>query len=140
MEQTHVIRRKLINLAGYVSELEPFRTYTFEQYTSNYFIRRTGERLIQLIVENMVDINSLLILGYNHAPPKDYFTSFTILGELGILPPDFASELASSTGMRNRIVHEYDKIENRIVFESIPKLLDMVMVYTGLINNFLKND
>jgi hypothetical protein len=34
MEQLHVIRRKLTNLAGYAAELEPFREYTFDQYAS----------------------------------------------------------------------------------------------------------
>jgi uncharacterized protein YutE (UPF0331/DUF86 family) len=138
MKQTDVIRRKLTNLAEYATELEPFKSYTIEQYVSNYFIKRTGERLVQLIVENMVDINSLLIVEQNHVPPKDYYTSFTILSELNILPRDFAEELAPCTGMRNRIVHEYDKIEDQIVFDSIPKLLEMVVEYTGIINKLLK--
>jgi uncharacterized protein YutE (UPF0331/DUF86 family) len=86
----------------------------------------------------MVDINSLLIVRENHPPPKDYFASFTILGEVGILPRSFAAELAPCTGMRNRIVHEYDKIEDQIVFDSIPKLLDMVVEYTSIINKDLR--
>ena len=57
MEYTSVIRRKLINLSEYVKELEPFNNYSYKEYIGNYFIKRTGERLIQLIVENMVDIN-----------------------------------------------------------------------------------
>lgn len=61
MEYTNVIRRKLISLSEYIQELEPFLTYSYEKYLSNYFIKRTGERLIQLIVENMVDINSVII-------------------------------------------------------------------------------
>ena len=61
MEYTNVIRRKLISLVEYSKELSPFKDYSFGQYVGNYFIKRTGERLIQLIVENMVDINSVVI-------------------------------------------------------------------------------
>jgi len=126
MVYTNVIRRKLISLSEYIDELEPFLNYSYEQYASNYFIKRTGERLIQLIVENMIDINSIIISEMNHVPPKDYYSSFEIVGELGVIPVSFAKELAPCTGMRNRLVHEYDKIQDRIVFESIKAVIEMV--------------
>ncbi|MBU3215953.1 DUF86 domain-containing protein [Clostridium estertheticum] len=134
MVYTNVIRRKLINLSEYIEELEPFLQYSYEQYISNYFIKRTGERLIQLIVENMVDINSILISEMNHAPSKDYYSSFEIIGELGVIPINFATELAPCTGMRNRLVHEYDKIQDKIVFDSIKKVIEMVNMYIEYIN------
>ncbi|MGV8980678.1 type VII toxin-antitoxin system HepT family RNase toxin [Clostridium sp.] len=134
MVYTNIIRRKLINLSEYIEELEPLLEYSYEQYISNYFIKRTGERLIQLIVENMVDINSIIISEMNHPPSKDYYSSFEIIGELEILPKDFASELAPCTGMRNRLVHEYDKIQDKIVFDSIKQLIEMVNRYIEYIN------
>ena len=134
MVYTNVIRRKLINLSEYIEELEPFLKYSYEQYIFNYFIKRTGERLIQLIVENMVDINSILISEMNHAPSKDYYSSFEIIGKLGVIPINFATELAPCTGMRNRLVHEYDKIQDKIVFDSIKKVIEMVNKYIEYIN------
>lgn len=132
-----VIRRKLINLTEYIQELEPFSNYSYEQYVSNYFIKRTGERLLQLIVENMVDINSIIIAEMNHVPPKDYFSSFEIVGELGIIPIEFAQELAPSTGMRNRLVHEYDKIQDEIIFQSIKSVIQMVNKYMEFIKTHI---
>lgn len=137
MVYTNVIRRKLISLSEYIQELEPFLNYSYEQYVSNYFIKRTGERLIQLIVENMVDINSIIIAEMNHVPPKDYYTSFEIVGELGIIPIKFAKELAPCTGMRNRLVHEYDKIQDEIVFQSIKSVIEMINKYIELIKNHM---
>jgi len=134
MVYTNVIRRKLINLSEYIKELEPFLEYSYEQYISNYFIKRTGERLIQLIVENMVDVNSIIISEMNHAPSKDYYSSFEIIGELGVIPLNFATKLAPCTGMRNRLVHEYDKIQDKIVFDSIQKVIEMVNKYIEYIN------
>lgn len=60
--------------------------YTYEQYVENYFIKRTGERLIQLIIENMVDINSIIISKKDLPPPKDYYSSFELLGSVNVLP------------------------------------------------------
>jgi uncharacterized protein YutE (UPF0331/DUF86 family) len=140
MEHIDVIRRKLINLSGYIQELEPFQNYTYEHYVSNYFVKRTGERLVQLIVENMVDINSIIISAKNQPPPKDYFSSFETMGKLNVLSKDFASELAPCTGMRNRLVHEYDKIEDQIVFESITKLIEATTQYIKLIKDYIDNN
>jgi len=137
MVNANVIRRKLIRLSEYIEELEPFINYSYEQYVSNYFIKRTGERLIQLIVENMVDINSIIITEMNHVPPKDYYSSFEIVGELDIISIDFAKELAPCTGLRNRLVHEYDKIQDKIVFESIVKVIEMVSRYIEFIKNHI---
>lgn len=137
MEQSHVIRRKLTNLTQYIKELEPLTSYTIKDYSGNYFIKRTGERLVQLIVENMVDVNSMIIAEEKQPPPKDYYVSFEIMGKLGCLPQQFAEDLAPCTGLRNRIVHEYDKIEDEIVFSNIPKLLQMATEYINLINNRL---
>jgi len=140
VKYTNVIRRKLISLSKYIEELEPFLDYSYEQYVSNYFIKRTGERLIQLIVENMVDINSIIIAQMNHTPPKDYYSSFEIVGQLGVIPKEFAKELAPCTGMRNRLVHEYDKIEDRIVFESIRLLIKLANSYIGYIKQKMIDD
>lgn len=129
MVYSNVIRRKLLNISEYIQELEPFKNYSYEQYISNYFIKRTGERLIQLIVENMVDINSIIISEMNHVPPKDYYSSFEIIGEIGIIPVEFAKELAPCTGMRNRLVHEYDKILDEIIFDSIKSIIEMSNKY-----------
>lgn len=137
MEQSHLIRRKLINLTQYIKELEPLTSHTLKEYCENYFIKRTGERLVQLIVESMVDVNSVIIAEEKQPPPKDYYVSFEIMGKLGYLAPQFADDLAPCTGLRNRIVHEYDQIEDEIVFSSIPKLLQMATQYINLINNRL---
>ncbi len=133
----HHGRIPLTSLAQYIKELEPLEKYTIEEYTDNYFIKRTGERLVQLIVENMVDINSMIIAEENQPPPKDYYVSFKIMSKLGYLPQQFAQDLAPCTGMRNRVVHEYDKIDDDIVFSNIPKLNKMATEYIKYVNNSL---
>ncbi|MGE5581697.1 MAG: type VII toxin-antitoxin system HepT family RNase toxin [Bacillota bacterium] len=85
----------------------------------------------------MVDINSIIISAKNIPPPKDYYSSFETLGAINVLPNDFAQTLASCTGMRNRPVHEYDKIDDQIVFDGIPALIGMVNEYIKYINAYL---
>jgi uncharacterized protein YutE (UPF0331/DUF86 family) len=84
------IERKLKLLAEYLNELDQISQASYKKYQTDFQVKRTAERLIQLVVEVATDVNGLLSVGLGEAPPQDYFTSFTKLSQLGILPEDFA--------------------------------------------------
>lgn len=65
------------------------------------------------------DINSHLITQKLQRPPEDYFESFIELGNLKIIPKDLALKLAPSAGLRNALVHAYDKIDEKKVKQGI---------------------
>ena len=55
--------------------------------------------------------------------PEEYYGGFVRTGELGVLSPELARSLAPSAGLRNRLVHEYDAIDDGKVLASISTLL-----------------
>jgi len=69
------------------------------------------ERYFQLIVECMLDINMHFIREYNFEAPDSLKNTFSILGENKILPYEFAQKIAPLTGLRNKLVHGYEKID-----------------------------
>ena len=137
MVNQELVHRKLTKLIQYLEELTAVNDYTLEDYLDNYFIKRTTERLIQLIVEVATDINGHIIVDKGHNPPNDYYQSFIKLGELNLIDQDLAKELAPSTGLRNRLVHEYEEIDNEIVFKSIDKALKLYRDYIKQIEDII---
>ena len=77
------------------------------------------ERYLERMIGRMIDINYHLITEAGHPPPRDYYESFTQLAKLRILSPAFASQIAACAGLRNRLVHEYDAIDPRRVYEGL---------------------
>ena len=132
------IERKLRLLAEYLGELEQISQATYKQYQSSFQIKRTVERLIQLVVEVATDVNGLLIVGLGEAPPKDYFTSFIKLSQLGVLPDDFAQTLAPTTAIRNRLVHAYDTVDDRLVYASVKPILEEFTQYLDIIRKYVQ--
>jgi uncharacterized protein YutE (UPF0331/DUF86 family) len=132
------IEQKLTSLAAYLDELEQISQYSYQEYKANFQIKRTVERLIQLVVECATDINGLLITGLGEVPPRDYFSSFIALGDFSILPADFADTLAPTTAIRNRLVHEYETVDERLVYVSVKPILEEFTQYAGLVNKYLK--
>ena len=129
MTEQELIHRKLTKLIQYLDELKAIKDYTLEEYLDNYFIKRTTERLIQLIVEVATDINGHIIVEEGHNPPHNYYQSFIKLGQLNLINEELATKLAPSTGLRNRIVHEYEEINDQIVFESVERALKLYSQY-----------
>ena len=97
---------------------------------------RTAERDFQLMVDAAVDINMHFILEKGFNPPENNFQSFIKIGELKILPEDLTNALAPSAGLRNRLVHEYEKIDQRILFESLRKFVPLYYKYCKKIYKF----
>ena len=66
------------------------------------------------------------------------FNSFIDLAENNVLDMEFALKIAPSTGLRNILVHEYQKIDDEIVFKSIDNIFRYYLVYIGIISSYLR--
>lgn len=69
--------------------------------------------------------------------PDDYFSTFVVLGENGILPMDFALKIAPSVGLRNLVVHKYGKVDIKKMIEDIKNELGDYAAYAKYINDFI---
>jgi uncharacterized protein YutE (UPF0331/DUF86 family) len=134
------LEEKLTLMADYLTELKQIGAYSYQEFRSDFRVKRATERLIQLVVECAADINGLLITGLGQTPPPDYFSSFIALGKLGVLSPDFADSLAPTTATRsgNRLVHEYDTIDERLVYASVQPILKEFTRYVQQIHSYLQ--
>jgi len=138
MIEKRLIKRKLIKLKEYLKELRPFSEISPQDYVSDYKNKRTVERDIQLIVECACDINNHILVETQEKPPKDYYSSFTDLLKIKVLPQNFASTLAETAGLQNRLVHEYEEIKDNIVYENIANVLRLYKKYIHYIIKYLE--
>lgn len=134
MNDIEVINEKLLKMTQYINELKSAKPSTFEDYRKDTIKRYAIERLIQLIIDLALDINNMILSYMKKPPANDYFNSFIDLIELDVLDYQFAHNIAPSTGLRNRLVHEYEEIDDKIVYESINKVISFFSKYVGVIN------
>lgn len=133
-----VVNRKLQKLSGYLAELKMMEGITLEDYLNNFRHRRTVERLIQLIVDVAIDINTHAVVDAGKPPPVDAFSSFLEAAKVGLFPRAFAQKLAPSSGERNIIVHDYESIDDTIVFESISEALELYHQYIKHVSGYIR--
>ncbi|NOH04500.1 MAG: DUF86 domain-containing protein [Chloroflexi bacterium] len=133
------ITRRIRDLEQYLDELKPYLAIGIEKYLKNREKRYIVERLIQLIVEVASDINRNIIENEQSASADTYYDSFTKLVELKVLPERLAVRLASTTGLRNRLVHRYEDVEHAVVFHSAIRMLENFRRYIRFVHKYVKS-
>lgn len=114
-----IIQRKLAVILDNLKALEPIDRMKRDEYLRDLYKRKATERLLQELIEAAIDINTHMIVGSGYGAPDDYYQSFIRAAEIGIISPDLSEKLAPSAGLRNRLVHEYDRIEHSIILQAV---------------------
>ena len=105
------IASKLEMLDEYIAILKGYQHHDVEDLMRDHTLRGAVERYIEVALECMIDIGEMIISKEKLKRPDTYRDVFLLLGEHGILPDDFAKDLAPAAGFRNVLVHMYAKID-----------------------------
>lgn len=121
--------RKIKLIQEDLSELEGLSSLTFDELTKNSRDYYATERLLERIVTRAIDINNHIIAekGTGKEEVRRYQDSFLRLADLDVYPKIFAEAIAPSAGLRNILVHDYDGIAPRIIYDSVK---DALLQYT----------
>jgi uncharacterized protein YutE (UPF0331/DUF86 family) len=69
--------------------------------------------------------------------PTDYHGSFVQLGKLGILTKKDAAHFARLAGLRNRLSHEYNGIDEAMIHQSVKELVAELPAYIEGIRRYV---
>jgi len=136
--QTEVIRRKLSVIVNNLKALEPFDKINADDYAADLYRRKAVERLLQELIEAAIDINTHIIVEAGGPVPDNYFDTFLRMGELGALSMVLARAIAPSAGLRNRLVHQYDELDDRIILKAVELAQDQYARYVKEIGTYLE--
>lgn len=132
-----VIKRKLAVIVRNLAALQRVSGVSRDEYGKDLFLRKGTERLLQELIEAAIDINTHIIVELGGMVPDTYYEAFLQLGSLRVLPQDLAQGLAPSAGLRNRLVHEYDDVDDAIVYASVDEATRLYADYIRIIKNFI---
>ena len=91
------------------------------------------ERLFQLMVDEAVDINTMILEKEKRPLPDTNQGTFETLADIGIVPKTLHSKIAGSVGLRNRLVHRYETVQRSVLLREVPKYAEAYKEYLALI-------
>ncbi|WGV28621.1 type VII toxin-antitoxin system HepT family RNase toxin [Halotia branconii] len=126
---TVIVTTRLDFIARYLDNLKRFEQVNLDDYLVDFDTQLITERLLQLMAQAAIDINDHILSKLNPGKSETNFDSFISLGKYGVITPALARQIAPSSGLRNRLVHEYDEIDPQQVFNSISFALRLYPLY-----------
>ena len=114
---SEVISKKLVAVSKYLNDLLPYRDIPFEIFMEKHY---EIERILELLIMTASDVIFHILSVQGEPVPISYRTAFLRAGEIGIISKDLSENLALSAGLRNILVHEYEEIDYKILYKSIP--------------------
>lgn len=131
------ILSKIAELDGYLGELNEVKPKKIKDYQKTA-VKRSCERLLQLSIECIIDICSLIVSGLKLGIPSEDNDLFNKLKRAGIISSSFASTLQQMKGFRNILVHEYGEIRDDIVLYVLRKRLSDFDRFKAAVRTLLK--
>lgn len=106
---------------------------TLDKYRNAWKEKDSAERNIQKTVEALIDIGKILVVEKKLREPSNNREVFIILEENKIFPSEYISLIDKMIGMRNVIVHSYDRIDDAIIYNVFKKnLSDIIKIAANL--------
>ena len=132
-----LILRKIKLLEEDLAQLKNYKDLNIEEYLNNKEVQLVVERLLEKVTGRLIDINYHILREEYEIMPEDYYNSFIEMGKNKIITPEFAEEIAKSAGLRNALAHEYEKIDQSLIFKAISTALTQIPRYLQKVLNFL---
>ncbi|KKM77242.1 hypothetical protein LCGC14_1372040 [marine sediment metagenome] len=93
----------------------------------------------QIILEIVGDISAMLVKDLQLIPKDDY-TNIEFLKEKNIISHDLAKIIKDANGLRNRVVHNYNGLDDQLAYKGILNLKEEINNFIVVIKQWLKNN
>jgi len=126
MVDKEILDNLCVSIRGYLHELYEAQDIDWHKFVQDNRSRRFVERVLQIIVEAMVDAGQHIIADEGFREPSTYRDVFRILCENDVLPYDKMPTYEKIAAFRNILVHHYEGVEETVVYsiftQSLPDI------------------
>lgn len=125
--QNDVILNKLARIEEYLTKLQEIAPDKFKVYEKDWKTQMVAERGLQILIEIIIDVANRLIAIRNWGPTTSSADSIRLLALKRVISSE--DPYLKMIKFRNFIVHDYDKVNNAVVYSILTKNLDDIRNY-----------
>ena len=128
------VQNKLDIIPENLEKLEILRAMGYEKFTSDFRNIDSALHRLQTSIQALVDIGGYIIASLGLRTPGSSGEVIDILVEHGLLHKEHQDRYISMIQFRNRIVHFYNEVDLRILYQILQEeLVDIRELYRTLI-------
>ncbi len=119
---TRIRERILQRVEALIDRIEFIERHMSDAMMSDRILRKALYKEFQEAMEAVTDICALIRRMLSSSAQDDY-TNLDYLVTGGIIDPETGKDMKSANGLKNRLVHEYDGINDRIAYAAMQRLV-----------------
>jgi uncharacterized protein YutE (UPF0331/DUF86 family) len=128
------VQSKLDVLRSNLEQLDRIPLASLDEFSSDFRNVAASLYLLQTSIQALIDLGGYLVASKALPVPRTSQEVFERLEAAGLLPVGTSSSVAPIVGFRNRIVHLYDRVDTKRVYEiltkhrqDLPRLLHLLL-------------
>ena len=125
--------QKISILQDYLNKVISYTNLSTEELSNNFEKLSTLERLFILMVDEAFDINSALAYQLGNKIPDSNKSTFYEIANLNIITQEFADKISLSAKTRNNLVHDYEKVQKRVLIENMKGFVELYKEYVKIL-------
>lgn len=130
------IEKKIISLEETLKFIDSIKGDCDKRFLKDKMYQGALLHNLYLVADISISLAEM-ILKYKKIPKSEsYFESIDLLGDIGVIPADFAYEFAKIASFRNFLAHHYEKIDYYQICKKTILKLDEVREYINYIRNY----
>jgi uncharacterized protein YutE (UPF0331/DUF86 family) len=118
-EAYNKIKTKLQRLDEYLEYLKELCKAPQARFLADHRLYGLAERYLQLSVQIIIDVGQMLIVAKNLRRPENNQDIFVILGGKKKISKSLEERLTGIANFRNILVHDYEKLNHKIVYNHL---------------------
>jgi len=134
------LRRYIDKIEHIEERMEDIRTWLNEVEGVGEMDKKTRlavYKAMQEVVEASTDVVAMILKDEGKLPKDDYTNIEKIFG-LDIIDTRIKEALKEADGLRNRLVHEYNELNDEIALESIQELLVPIEEFMEMVKKWMR--
>lgn len=137
IERAKRYRDKLNLILERAADIEDWANIDVTDFVSDKKTRLAVYKAFQELTEASFDVVAMACKDAKIIPKDDYANSEALF-QKNIIDSAMKNALAEANGLRNRLVHHYNTIDDTTAFESIQTLLPNFKKFTEVMDKWLK--
>ena len=106
------VSKKIERLRYYLKLLEEYQSECERRFHGDPMYEGALLHYLYLVSDGSIALAEMLLKEHEISGADSYYEAIDMLGEIEILPKEFAYEFAKIAGFRNFLAHDYEKIDS----------------------------
>ncbi|MRG85175.1 type VII toxin-antitoxin system HepT family RNase toxin [Salinibacillus xinjiangensis] len=116
--------------------LQQFQQHTYE----SFFEKMALERMVQSLIESMIDVGNMMIDGFIMRDPGSYEDIIDILVDEKVLPKEESDQYKKVFGLRKMLVRDYLNVDHDELQQTITDSLTSLNAFSQRVRVYLDQE